>query len=169
MNYSQTAEMLGVISTAYRWFEVDELKLRLWNGILKDIDFELVKKAVSEHIATSEKEPTVAGILKRIAKGCIQDQPTSAEAWGLVNKAIHKHGYNNPTEAMESFPPPVAKVVKAIGWMEICTSENLNVIRGQFLKMYEETINCELERLILPDNLKAINNIAINKMLQKQE
>ena len=70
---------------------------------------------------------------------------------------------------MKSFPEPVEKVVKAIGWTEICTSENLNVIRGQFLKMYEETINCELERLILPDNLKAINNIAINKMLQKQE
>ena len=165
MNYSQTAEMLGVISAAYKWFEVDEPKLKLWNGMFKDLDYNLVKNAVADHIATSEKEPTVAGILRKVVKICIPDQLTAAEAWGMVNRAIHKYGYNNPTEAMNSFTKPVEKVVKAIGWTEICTSENINVIRGQFLKMYEEYNNNELEKLTLPENLKLICNI--DKSLQR--
>ena len=89
MTYSQMAEVLSVISTAYKWFEVDEPKLKLWYGMFKNLDFNVVKSAISDHIATSEKEPTIAGVLKRIAKGSLSDQLTTVEAWGMVNRGLY--------------------------------------------------------------------------------
>ncbi|MBZ4666578.1 hypothetical protein [Mahella sp.] len=42
-----------------------------------------------------------------------------------------------------------------MGWEEICLSDRPDVVRGQFLKMYEsKAVSAQNERL-LPDSLKA--------------
>jgi hypothetical protein len=44
--------------------------------------------------------------------------------------------------------------VKYIGWREICLSEEPGVVRGQFLKMYEQLQERERKEALLPESLK---------------
>ena len=50
--------------------------------------------------------------------------------------------------------PSVAKVVKYIGWQNICLNEEPGVVRGQFLKMYAQVAEREQKELLLPADLR---------------
>ena len=47
-----------------------------------------------------------------------------------------------------------AEVVKRISWREICQSENLSVIRGQFIKIYESLEKRERKSMKLPEGIR---------------
>ena len=43
-----------------------------------------------------------------------------------------------------------------MGWRDICVSENIDVVRGQFLRMYEIQQRREQERAMLPDDIRGL-------------
>jgi hypothetical protein len=65
------------------------------------------------------------------------------------------YGIYRPQEALDSMAADVAAVVKAMGWEEICLSDRPDVVRGQFLKMYESKTAATQKERLLPDSLKA--------------
>ena len=51
---------------------------------------------------------------------------------------------------MESLPEHVAEIVRWIGYQSICMTDKIDVVRGQFLRMYETHQKREQEQALLP-------------------
>ena len=60
--------------------------------------------------------------------------PTAAEAWEEVEKLIIQFG---PYRAPQYSCDTVRRAVRAIGWLQLCCSENPAADRAHFLKLYE--------------------------------
>ena len=82
------------------------------------------------------------------------DKTDATTAWGEVVEAIRRFGHYRASEAIKSLSPRAAKVVKAIGYREICMCEEPGVVRGQFLKMYEMYAERERKEALLPTRLR---------------
>jgi hypothetical protein len=120
--------------------------------MLQDLPYNLAAAAVKKIIATDEYPilPTIGKIRQaaaEISRGHILSAP---EAWGLTIKAIHRYGYYRETEALESLPEYVAEIVQWMGYQSICMTDKIDVVRGQFLKMYEIQQKRESEQDLLP-------------------
>ena len=104
----------------------------LLQKLLSDIPYDIAEKAVSKVIMTSKFFPTIAEI--REAAGTLKENssilPSAEDAWEEVCRKLDP--YKVPTWSH----PMVAKVVKLIGFSNLCHSENIAVERGQFLKIY---------------------------------
>jgi hypothetical protein len=162
MTEKEVVKLFVLLTAAYPRFDTfsDPEKTRpvikLWAEMLADIPYEVVEVAVKKFILESSYPPTIAEIRKQAMEIATspEDKIGSAEAWGEVERAIRLYGYYNEAEALKSMSPQTAKVVKYIGWREICLSEEPGVVRGQFLKMYEQLQERERKEALLPPDLK---------------
>lgn len=126
--------------------------------MLGDLPYDLAAVAVKKIIATDEYPtlPTIGKIRQaaaEISRGRILSTP---EAWGMAIKAIHRYGYYREAEAMESLPEHVAEIVRWIGYQSICMTDKIDVVRGQFLRMYETHQKREQEQAVLPPAIKTL-------------
>lgn len=172
MKQSEIVKLFTIISTAYPdKFKVDDSKINLWYTLLNDIDYSIAQLAVQCHLATSVYIPTISDI-RKTAVGAItvDDEFDSGQAWGEVTKAIKHYGLYRPEEAICNMNPKTAKVVKQIGWQEICLSsaEDIGVVRGQFLKMYSvmdvRDKNDKLLPVFIKNQIKEIKQLEISKI-----
>lgn len=128
----------------------------LWEKMLHDIPYTVAEKALLKVLATCKYFPNVAEIREAAAALTMPRHPTASEAWAAVQEAIWKYSSYREKEALESLPPVVAKVVKEIGWREICLSENPDVIRGQFRRAYETEVTRYNEMAALPADIRGL-------------
>ncbi len=154
MKKTEIVQLLVVINAAFPNMQVNEVMVDLWHELLGDIDFNLAKAAVKKILLESPYPPTIADIRKQVAEITTPKQIDPAEAWGEVERAIRYYGSYREEEALASMSPAVARVVKYIGWREICLSEEPGVLRGQFLKMYQQLQERERKEALLPPDLK---------------
>lgn len=154
MTIGETAKLLAVLAASYPKFEVDDLKVQVWHEMLGDLDYSVASLAVKKLIMQNTFPPAIAEVRKVAAELMNRGQVTGAEAWGEVIKAIRSFGYYREEEALASMSPTTAKVVRHMGWREICLSDEPSVIRGQFLKMYEQVSNREMEEQQLPPEIR---------------
>ncbi|WHH59129.1 replicative helicase loader/inhibitor [Petroclostridium sp. X23] len=154
---SEIAKILAVIAAAYPKFEIDEIKQNVWHEMLGDIDYKIAQLAVKKLLMESPFPPAISDIRKQVAEIITpsENQINAADAWGEVVDAMRRYGYYRETEAIQSLSPLTAKVVNYIGFREICLCEEPGVIRGQFLKMFEQVANRERRENLLPENLKS--------------
>lgn len=168
MKKTEIVQLLAVINAAYPNMQVTEAMASIWYELLRDIDFATAQVAVKKLLLESPYPPTIADIRKQVASITSPKQLDPAEAWGEVISAIHRYGYYRQEEALASMSPLVAKVVRYMGWQEICASEEPSVVRGQFLKMYQQMQERERQDALLPAQLKAeIDKIAEAHSTQK--
>lgn len=155
---NETARILAIIAAAYPRFQVDSegLTLNVWYEMLGDIDYKVAQLAVQKLILESPYPPAIADVRKRAVEVITpaEDRIDAATAWGEVQRAISIYGYYRPEEALKTMRPRTAQVVKYLNWEEICTCEDLGVIRGQFIKMYDQIAEREEKELLLPAKLK---------------
>lgn len=153
-------DILGAAYPTYRQF-ADPNQIaktaEAWAVLLDDCPTELVLKAVKRHCLLSKFPPTVAE-LRENAFAVINPngEITIEEAWGEVVKAIRYYGSYREEEALNSLSPPVRKVAKSMGWRELCLSEEPDVIRGQFRKMYEASARRGKQEMLLPEGFKQL-------------
>ncbi|KHO62687.1 Loader and inhibitor of phage G40P [Thermoanaerobacter sp. YS13] len=168
MKKTEIVKLLAVINAAFPNMQVTEAMVDLWHELLGDIDFNLAKAAVKKILLESPYPPTIADIRKQAAEIIMpkENKIDPAEAWGEVERAIRLYGSYMEEEALSSMSPAVARVVKYIGWREICLSEEPGVVRGQFLKMYQQLQERERKEALLPPDLKnEIQQIAQQRAL----
>jgi hypothetical protein len=104
---------------------------------------------------TNEYPPTIAELRKQAVE--IKNpslQITAADAWGEVQKAIRYFGWYRGEEAMASMSEGARKIAQYIGWQNICEVENIDVLRGQFFKMYGQVELREKTEALLPESIK---------------
>jgi len=152
MTKGEVAKLLAVLAAAYPKFEVNDVKVQVWHEMLGDLDYAVANMAVKKLIMQNTFPPAIAEVRKAAAELTNPENLTSSEAWGEVTSAIRNYGYYREGEALASMSPTTAQVVRYMGWREICMSEDKDtgVVRGQFLKMYEQTANREQEKKLLP-------------------
>lgn len=156
MTKTDTVKLLAVINAAYPNMQISEATVSVWHELLGDLDINLVLAATKKLILESPYPPTIADIRKRAVEIMTlpEDRIDAAEAWGEVEKAIRWYGYYSEAEALASMSPRTAKVVRYIGWREICLNEEPGVVRGQFLKMYQQVQERDRREMLLPAGLR---------------
>lgn len=167
MNKGEIAKLLAVLAASYAKFEVDDIKVQVWHEMLGDLDYGIANMAVKKLIAQNTFPPGIAEVRKAAAEIMNPNSVTGSEAWGEVERAIRAYGYYRETEALASMNPRVAKVVKYIGWREICLNDEPGVVRGQFLKMYQQVAERDQKERLLPVGLRNEIQLLASRMEMK--
>lgn len=125
--------------------------VQLWERMYSDVPKEKFEGAIVKVLARSDYFPTVAAISKALTT---EDELTPIEAWGEVKKAVIEFGYPRQKQALDSMSLLTRKVVNAIGWQDICASEESDVIRGQFMNHYATLTKRAKDMAVLPKGLR---------------
>jgi hypothetical protein len=148
---------LTVLASAYPRFDLPEQTIRIYQRLLADLDFDLLKAATLQCATTHTFFPAVAEIraaavdLKAMADGI----PSDIEAWGQVLEQMRKVGsYGTP----DFSHPLVDQVVRQMGWINLCMSENQIADRARFLEAYSQTNKVTRRRSqMLPEVLDIVD------------
>lgn len=155
MTKGEIAKLLAVLAASYPRFESNDLKVQVWHEMLGDLDYSIASMAIKKLIMQNTFPPSIAEVRKAAIEMINPERVTSSEAWGEVTRAIRNFGYYREEEALANMSPITARVVRYMGWRDICLSEEPSgVLRGQFLKMYEQVANREVEERLLPSAFK---------------
>ena len=107
-----------------------------WTMMLADIPFEVAKAALVRVCRSSDFFPSVAQIVTVANEIDPRNEklPTAAEAWEEVSRLVQTIGpYRAPQYSCET----VRRAAKAIGWYQLCTSDNPEADRAHFMRIYE--------------------------------
>lgn len=113
--------------------------MALWFNQLQDIPYNIASLVLDRWVASNKWSPSIADI--RAAATEMHNGYTLndwGEGWAAVMLAIRKYGMYNTDDAMKSFDPITRKCVERLGFINICTSENINADRANFRMIYEQ-------------------------------
>lgn len=135
MDKRETAGILALLSSAYPYAKVTKETAAMFHEVWKDLSFVECQRAVGTVIRTSEMFPSAAQIRKEVMRQMGVMSSSSAEAWSEVMNQVREIGrYGRPKFSSQA----VTDTVLALGWREICDSENQGVLRAHFFKMYDK-------------------------------
>lgn len=154
---NEILKALTVLASAYPRYELPDATIKIYQRLLADLDFDLLKAATLQCATTNTFFPSVAEIraaaveLKAMAEGI----PSDIEAWSQVIEQIRKVGSRDVPEFSH---PLVAQVVKQMGWINLCMSENQVADRARFLEAYSQTQKSTRRRAqMLPEVLDIVD------------
>lgn len=123
------------VSIIVRTFPSTNVDAGLWWPMLSDLTNENFERAVLEIIRSTKEIFPGTNWIALIREKAVKDgSPLAAEALTEVRNEIWRVGYaGNPKFSH----PRIYLAVEAIGWRNLCLSENFAVERAHFLKIYE--------------------------------
>lgn len=164
MSHSEIRQCIGILSLAYPRFEqqirgkLPEV-VSLWEACIGDIPFDVAKRGCERLIASSEYPPTIAE-LRRACVDSVRTLPTATEAYAEAVDTIHAPLpsaftplEDEPEVRLRRLSPLTQRVVRAIGWEAWCSGQP-DVLRGQFLRMYEVEAKDARTQDALPESVK---------------
>jgi hypothetical protein len=132
--------------------------LRLYEQTIRPLDATDAEAVVMEIIATSEAEflPKPATICRMVAERRLAVEGrvmlTGEEAWTQVQDAIRRCGYYSYPGSLH---PRILRAIDAIGWRELCTSENIEANRAHFFRIFnavqQREVSDQVGRLVGSD------------------
>lgn len=160
LNREETAKLFLMIKGNYPSYYksmdavTSKLTISMWESALSDIPAHVVFSVAQKYMLQNVFPPTIAEIREMVIKTTNPDALTSPEeAWEKVILAVKKYGYYQQPEAFRNFSEPIARAVKAIGWQNICKSENIGIERSNFMKMYNVMDQGNREEALLPKEI----------------
>lgn len=134
MNATEAGKIVSMLEIAYSKQVADET-MALYIKFLLDIPFEAGKAAALNLIAENKFFPSISEARQAAIAVLPNNQiPTAAEAWSEVTKQIEEASlYKKPSFSH----PSIVQATKAIGWYNLCTSENPAADRAHFMRIYE--------------------------------
>lgn len=158
MTKQQIGKLIALTVSNFPHMQDKDLSMTavLWEEMFADMPYELTKNALIKVLVTAKFWPTVAEIREAALALQNPNSITPAEAWSQANAALDKYGYYGAVEGMKSLPPSIQKTLRACGgWAAVCTTENIDTIRAQFMRMFADFAKTEKEYEILPARVKA--------------
>jgi hypothetical protein len=147
------AGVVAMLGAAYPNFAPTEHTVEVYFQTLRDLPADLLKMAALHAISEAGRKfaPSVGEL--RLAAAEIQRRaaniPTSYQAWQELIEAIRLVGSYRP--APEFSHPLVGESVRALGWRNLCVSENLAADRARFIAAYEQfQQRAEADSMMLP-------------------
>lgn len=155
MNFDEFKRLVKGMKAVYtsQNFLPDAESIKIWYQLLKDMPYEIANVSIQKHMATNKFPPTVAEIRSGAAE--ITDKSHDwSDGWESFRKAVGRFGYYRREEAFASMDEITRKVVKRLGWKELCMSENIMQDRANFRMVYEQEQNRAVERAMLPEGIR---------------
>lgn len=170
MNQSEFAKIASAINTYYpreKPFPNKEAA-QLWYEEFKECSYKDVSNALRRHVNTSKWCPTIAE-LKGAMVTNVAGERDWGESWNECLNAISKYGQYREQEALDSMTPITRLVISRIGYKELCRSEDINLDRANYRKIYAQVTDNEYEKAALPASLqKQIASIGALPMLEEE-
>jgi hypothetical protein len=106
--------------------------------LLSDLPYEHVNAAVAMLLQTRTWMPSVADIRSAVLELQRGPKRTGSEAWASVVRAMREQGaHRHPGEDFVFHDPLTARCVQAMGWRDLCLSENTVADRARFIELYD--------------------------------
>jgi CDP-glycerol glycerophosphotransferase (TagB/SpsB family) len=132
--------------------------LKLYWQLLADLPIEQLKSAALRHVATSKFFPSVAELRDAAATLALTPAQTAVEAWGEVLAAmgdVRYYIYDDHYETPQFANPITNRLVRSMGWRDLCRSENAVADRARFTQAYEQLAARQRSEAALPETLQA--------------
>lgn len=180
MTEIEAKKVLAILRVAYPMMYRDstktdiDLAVSLWATMFADDSIDIVVAAVKAWIATDTKgfPPVIGQIKTEVFKLTDAAYAISAdEAWGIARTTMRTIGcslYDKTcTErAREMTPKEVWEVMERMGYRDMCHAENTDVLRGQFLKMWDLYVARRRERALMPRDVRQIvGSVSVSQKL----
>ena len=134
----------------------NEQAMQLWFNQLQDIPYDVAEVTLNKWVATNKWSPSIADIREQAA-GITQGEAKDwGDAWQDVLRAIRLYGSYQEGEALDSLDETTRKVVKRLGYKNLCFSEEIQVDRANFRMIYEQQAERDKQDVQLPQRLKAL-------------
>lgn len=134
-------------------FLPDADSVKIWYRLLGDLPYELANIAIQRHMATNKFPPTVAEI-RQAAVQTVDTPQDWSDGWEQFRRAVGKYGYYQQEAALASMDETTRKVVKRLGWKQLCESENMMQDRANFRMVYEQEQQRINDNAALPARLQ---------------
>lgn len=135
-------------------FLPDAEAMDIWYAMLKDLDYRETSIAIQMHMQSSKFPPTIAEIRSNIARIKCGDVSDWSKAWEETCKVLRKYGRANAQKALQELDSVTRTVVKRIGYINLCNSENPIADRANFRSIYETVANREVENAKLSASVR---------------
>ena len=199
MNRKETIATFALISALFprddKFANATKEMISAWNEMLADIPFDTVKAAIKAAVATSPFPPSICEIRNYAVKISENSLRSPEEAWKIASDAIRKYSTNTvpiegfkkeykfvrfgepvkvePSgveyEAKRKVPPDVWEVMELMGYRDMCVSENPDVVRGQFMKIWKSRADREHEyKVVAPVVPQIVERVARNLLIGGQ-
>lgn len=164
MNKKETTQIITFLAGNYpniseKTIEQKQIMINTWQECLGDLDYNVVMQAVKKNIIESKYLPTISEIRKNAIEMINpQRNKTGIEAWNEAYKMICNGTYmtqeefNTHTEEVKIFFGSVNQLRK----YSINANFNMDVVRSNFLKQYENLIQRKEELKKLPKDMQNI-------------
>lgn len=170
-NHSEVAARLAILGSVWEMYPHSQRPSR--EGLQKHVELTIdipileYKRCLDEAAARSEFMPMPKAV-RDIYQNTRLDNPllgipTADEAWGEVKKALRQVGYTGTPEFSH---PLIDRIVRNIGWRDICMSENESVMRSNFMRMWKELEGREAEvQSYMPKTRKQLENSGVKNLI----
>jgi hypothetical protein len=147
------AEVVGMLSAAFPNFTPSEQTYEIYYQTLKDIPADELRAAALHSVSEAGRKfaPSVGELRGAVMelRGYSANVPSSFEAWREVLQQVSNVGYYGTPQFSN---PMVERAVKALGWREICMSENQIADRARFVQCYEQLLErAQTQEMLLPE------------------
>jgi hypothetical protein len=156
LTQAESKALLRLLVEAYPSADLRPGTLRIYADLLSDLPYEAAVAALRRLLLTRpySSPPTIGEIRHAAVELMAPRLPTPDEAWGQVSRANKLYGYMRPREALASLHPLVRRVAEAIGWRTIVESEQPDVIRAHFTRLYQSALERARLEAVLPEDLR---------------
>lgn len=152
--------VLKQLFSAYPNTQATDETVAMYVRLLGDIPEQELQTVVDQAVATSKFLPTIAELRDMYHSLTAINRITWVEGWDMVQHEIRRIGsYGAPKFDDEL----TARVVAAMGWREICASENQGTDRAQFRDMYQAlAARADTTQKLLPQARNFAARVALN-------
>lgn len=126
----QWSEVVAILESAYPRERLTPQQVKLYALLLRPYDQEAVTQAALAHIKRSPYFPRISDLVSTLDQDGLPDVD---EAWGEVLRQIRAVGYYGQPQWTH---PAIAETVAALGWQELCMSDNAVADRAHFGQFY---------------------------------
>lgn len=116
----------------------------------------MAEVTLNKWVAINKWSPSIADIREQ-ATGLIQGEAKEwGAAWQDVLRAIRLYGSYEEQKALDSLDETTRKVVRRLGYRNLCFSEEIQVDRANFRMIYEQQLQRDKQDAQIPPKLKAL-------------
>ncbi len=135
---SDIIKIVGVLAACYPHAQISSATIDAYVGMLRDVPLDVLGVAAQQCAVDCKFFPTVAEIRDKVALLTEREYLAAADAWATVVSAL-KSGrfyFSNPTFD----DPMIQRVIDAMDWEELKSSENPMADRAHFIKLYDSLV-----------------------------
>lgn len=139
MTDSECQKIVAVLMAAFPNAKSTSATTTVYERMLRDQEYVVTNAAVERLLATSRFMPTIAEIREACFDLNLGERQAGGEAWGSVLRAVQGAGsYRTPGVDFVFNDPVVLRCVEALGWQNLCSSENQVADRARFIELYDK-------------------------------